>query len=126
MADFADPRQLLGDLNATSDYLVDVKYDAGTSKLYLCTGNHSGDVYISEISGPSSLTPFSKLAGGHRACIRSVAWDGLSIFTGGEDSRVCMWSNAPAAEHNSHRTKHVTKSESSNGIKAARMNVRPY
>ena len=33
----------------------------------------------------------STVVGGHISGVRSIAWNEIGFFTGGEDARLCMW-----------------------------------
>lgn len=96
------------------DYLVHCHYSAGAESLWLIAGNSSGSLGYFPVSystnqvnagaNPGIIGPVSAvLEGGHTGIIRTVcsplhqedgsaALQGLFCWTGGEDGRLCSWS----------------------------------
>ncbi|MEW5309955.1 MAG: hypothetical protein WDW38_001795 [Sanguina aurantia] len=96
------------------DYLIGCHYDALSQQLMLMAGTIEGDVgffpvllqpppqgtsrsSFPEPAAASLLAPVVVLHGGHDSIVRSVqcmprAPNGLFGVSGGEDSRVCLWS----------------------------------
>ena len=73
---------------------MSTKYEKKTDSLLLITGNHEGDVVISNINSDNNeIEPRLTLKGGHKKTIRNVDIhsDSGDIFTRGEDCRLCRW-----------------------------------
>lgn len=79
-----------------TDYLIDCVFDEGSGELFLLSGNHGGDINVVGIgrAGNGQLQHAATLKGGHKACVRTVYYDTArkTLYSGGEDSRVCRWS----------------------------------
>ena len=101
------------------DYLIGCEYNAAANQLWLLAGNNSGAVGFYPVSEPPAGTvqqqqqqagaqpaplfghPQAALPGGsHTDVVRSVLWPGAAgslCLTGGEDSKICVWSTQPQA-----------------------------
>ncbi|KAF1791843.1 Calcium/calmodulin-dependent/calcium-dependent protein kinase [Phytophthora cactorum] len=76
----------------STDYLIDCVYDDQSNELFLLAGNHDGDM--------NALQHAAALKGGHKACVRCIYYDpeNTTLYTGGEDTRLCKWTVPGAAE----------------------------
>ncbi|MCO5597046.1 hypothetical protein L7F22_051120 [Adiantum nelumboides] len=126
VADFGDTRSKASANWAlpSADYLVYCHYSPGVERLWLIAGNNSGSLGYFPVSysdnqangsnntgvlGPASAV----LDGGHTGVVRSV-WSpshckdnptepaGLFCWTGGEDGRLCSWSEGDSDANRSH------------------------
>ncbi len=101
------------------DYLIGCEYNAAANQLWLLAGNNSGAVGFFPVLEPPAGTvqqqqqqagaqpvplfghPQAALPGGcHTDVVRSVLWPGAAgslCLTGGEDSKICVWSTQPQA-----------------------------
>jgi len=93
-----------------ADYLIECSYDAATDRLAVAAGNIEGAAALFPVEQLSEMAggdlrlgnPVATLNGGHTDIVRSMQWlagPGSMWLTGGEDSRVCLWSanaGAPA------------------------------
>eukprot|EP00744_Colponema_vietnamica_P027314 GILI01040911.1.p1 GENE.GILI01040911.1~~GILI01040911.1.p1 ORF type:complete len:132 (+),score=23.58 GILI01040911.1:42-398(+) len=87
-------------LNAPKlDYLVKCHYDQSTQRLYLSAGSFGGDVVLFHVN-VGEIQPVGLLRGGHVDQIRSCYWDtaNQTLLTGGEDSRICLWTPQPPSQ----------------------------
>lgn len=83
------------------DYLMQCQYDNVSQQLFLVAGTSSGDCGFYQLDVANSLQvsthPMALLAGGHTDIVRcmDIQQGGGSQgvwFTGGEDSKICVWS----------------------------------
>eukprot|EP01083_Nonionella_stella_P066766 176084_1 len=89
---FKKPMQNISQFSGMpTDYLVDCHYDPTTQSLLLLSGNHSGQLLISNVT-QSSIEPCQVLSESHTADARCMAWGGQTLHTAGEDSRISVWS----------------------------------
>ncbi|KAJ0398235.1 hypothetical protein ATCC90586_000948 [Pythium insidiosum] len=117
-----------------TDYLVDCVYDAASTELFLLTGDHNGALNVVNIGGGNAqLRHEATLTGGHKACIRSAYYDPeqSTLYTGGEDARLCRWSPPPSAPVPMQavpggRAHENRRAHDSAGLKKARKASRPY
>lgn len=101
------------------DYLIGCEYNAAANQLWLLAGNNGGAVGFYPVIEPPAGTvqqqqqqagaqpaplfghPQAALLGGsHTDVVRSVLWPGAAgslCLTGGEDSKICVWSTLPQA-----------------------------
>lgn len=101
------------------DYLIGCEYNAAANQLWLLAGNNGGAVGFYPVAEPPAGTvqqqqqqagaqppplfghPQAALPGGcHTDVVRSVLWPGAAgslCLTGGEDSKICVWSTQPQA-----------------------------
>lgn len=125
------------DCNANSvptDYLIDCVYDAHTAELFLLTGTHDGSANVVSVGLDNArLEHVGALPGGHKACVRCAYYDPLArtLFTGGEDARLCKWTASAAASASAsnaeERWRVKTKAtHDPAGLKKARKSTRPY
>ncbi|KAI5074676.1 hypothetical protein GOP47_0010637 [Adiantum capillus-veneris] len=106
------------------DYLVDCHYSHGAERLWLIAGNNSGSLgyfplsYSDNQANASNNTgmigPVSAvLDGGHTSVVRSVwspshckdnltGYGGMFCWTGGEDGRLCSWSEGDSDDERSN------------------------
>lgn len=118
-----------------TDYLIDCVYDSQSAELFLLAGNHEGNVNVLNIGGGSGqLQHVAALQGGHKACVRCVYYDAAqaTLYSGGEDARLCKWSPVGAAAPSTLSSSHGLSSlkmkaaQESGGLKKARKSSRPY
>jgi hypothetical protein len=102
------------------DYLIGCEYNAAADQLWLLAGNNSGGVGFFPVAEPRQGgsaqpppaqqqqqqqplfgPPAAVLAGdAHSDVVRSLLWPGAAgslCLTGGEDSKICVWSMQPHA-----------------------------
>lgn len=73
------------------EYLVDCIYSPEDDMLRLYAGTHAGQMVECVVS-PSEVRPVKAMPNGHRNTVRCVVKGATRLFTGGEDARVCVWS----------------------------------
>jgi hypothetical protein len=74
------------------DYTVGLHFDAPSDQLWALVGNDSGTALLLGAVTPERIVPLATLNGGHTARVRAfLAVDSDTIFTGGEDARICAW-----------------------------------
>jgi hypothetical protein len=74
------------------DYTVGLHFDAPSDQLWALVGNDSGAALLIGAVTPERIVPLATLNGGHTARVRAfLAVDSDTIFTGGEDARICAW-----------------------------------
>lgn len=103
------------------DYLIGCEYNPAADQLWLLAGNNAGGVGFFPVAEPrrgSGEQPQSQQqqqqqqqplfgppaavlpGGGHTDVVRSMLWPGAAgslCVTGGEDSKICVWSMQPHA-----------------------------
>lgn len=119
VSNFGDIRQATQPGHLQLDYAVDCRYDSVAQRLYLLTGSNrlvdtvpfciclsssnrqltsisSGDINVMHVN-IGQLQLCQSLKGGHTEVIRSIHWNPQDnvMFSGGEDAKLCTWSNAP-------------------------------
>ncbi|CAH0489580.1 unnamed protein product [Peronospora farinosa] len=120
-----------------TDYLIDCVYNDQSNDLVLLVGNHDGDVNAVNIgtnaASAGKLQHVAALKGGHKACIRCIYYDpeSTTMFTGGEDTRLCKWVAAEASNGSFSTSSTASFSKramgcDSAGIRKARKSSRPY
>lgn len=116
-----------------TDYLIDGVYDDASDELFVLAGNHSGDVNVVGVDGArGQLQHAATLSGGHKACVRCVYYDATrrTLYSGGEDARLCSWSAAGNAAGSSSAGgmawSRKTDGRDPAGMKKARKASRPY
>jgi len=94
LAKLEDARQALSGV-VPIDYVINCQYDATNDALFVITGTYGGNMDIFRVE-TSGIVPMYRLHGGHSGVIRCYDWDiqGKSVITGGEDSKICMWTLA--------------------------------
>ena len=83
--------------------------------MLLITGNHGGDIVISNIdSNDNQIQPTLTLKGGHKKTVRNadIQTESGDIFTSGEDCRLCRWNYSQIEKD---KEKQSTKFEGNNG-----------
>ncbi|OWZ22299.1 hypothetical protein PHMEG_0003021 [Phytophthora megakarya] len=107
-----------------TDYLIDCVYDEQTNELFLLAGNHDGDINAVSVGATGNLQHAATLKGGHKACVRCIYYEpeSATLFTGGEDTRLCKWTTAATATTSASRR--ATGDPA--GLKRARKASRPY
>ncbi|ETK89187.1 hypothetical protein L915_06675 [Phytophthora nicotianae] len=119
-----------------TDYLIDCVYDDQSNELFLLAGNHDGDMNAvtigTDAASAGKLQHAAALKGGHKACVRCIYYDpeNTTLYTGGEDTRLCKWSVPGAAEttdgySSSSSSRRATGTDPA-GIRKARKASRPY
>ncbi|TMW65684.1 hypothetical protein Poli38472_008326 [Pythium oligandrum] len=118
-----------------TDYLIDCIYDQQSTELFLLAGDHNGTMNVLNIGGGNGqLRHEAALMNGHKACVRTAYYapEQNTLYTGGEDARLCRWSPgsgaaaaiaatpAPDASLAQRRTADPA------GLKKARKSSRPY
>lgn len=81
------------------DYLVDCIYTPESDMLKLYAGAHDGQMVECEVS-PADVRPVKTMSSGHRSTVRCVASSNRRVYTGGEDARVCIWTEERPAQMN--------------------------
>ena len=97
--------------------MVDCAYNAASDELFLVGGSYDGPVSLFKITS-NTIEPRGVLAGGHADRVRCAKWDFQheTLWTGGEDSRLCQWSTgAPAI---------ATAAQDSSGSSSSKMRAR--
>ncbi|KAI8818402.1 WD40-repeat-containing domain protein [Fimicolochytrium jonesii] len=91
-----------GDVRADSeaqqmkvDYLIDCVYDAAGQRMFLVTGDQSGNMGVLHVN-LGRLELVHTINGGHTDIVRGVHWDLQrgSLVSGGEDGIVSLWQNS--------------------------------
>ena len=102
------------------DYLIDCHYDQRKDQLQIVAGNHQGTIEILGLSNlASNLIPIQTLTAGHKSDVRCMCvGKNATLFTGGEDARLCRWS------FGHHQT--PLASSSSSAARTGTMRYRPY
>ena len=95
-----------------ADYLIGCQWDELRQQLRLLTGEHNGTVRIATVEhfgASGAAAPNAPSAGyglrltqslsnsstaGHSADVRCFHWGGDRLVTGGEDGRICSWTEA--------------------------------
>ncbi|TDH71254.1 hypothetical protein CCR75_002786 [Bremia lactucae] len=114
-----------------TDYLIDCVYDDQSSELFLLAGNHEGNMNAVTISKDGRVQHATALHGGHKACVRCLYYnpENTTLYTGGEDTRLCKWSNSGASasglDSNLQSTMKLTGHGSAR-IRKVRKASRPY
>jgi WD40 repeat protein len=91
------------------DYLVDSWYRQETDSVQILTGDYTGNIKICELD-PQGCKPIYSAIGGHRdqiRCAKSILNNNsneLLLVTGGEDARICFWTNSNSTRLNSNQT----------------------
>lgn len=91
-----------GEASVAVDTLIDCVYCPVTQRLYLVSGTRGGAVHVFHLS-PAGVEHAFSLAGGHIRTVRCVRWTADTIFTGGEDGRLCAWRRADTASRGAGR-----------------------
>ncbi|KAG2177821.1 hypothetical protein INT43_003068 [Umbelopsis isabellina] len=96
VSNFGDIRQATQPGQLQVDYAVDCRYEPVAQRLYMLTGSNSGDINVMHVN-IGQLQLCQSLKGGHTEVIRSIHWNPQDnvMFSGGEDAKLCTWSNAP-------------------------------
>eukprot|EP00607_Mallomonas_marina_P000329 CAMPEP_0182433450 /NCGR_PEP_ID=MMETSP1167-20130531/63318_1 /TAXON_ID=2988 /ORGANISM="Mallomonas Sp, Strain CCMP3275" /LENGTH=358 /DNA_ID=CAMNT_0024622157 /DNA_START=351 /DNA_END=1427 /DNA_ORIENTATION=+ len=97
-------------VDVAADYLVDSWYDEQTDTLQILAGDYAGNAKICTVD-PLRVRAVSVLSGGHRELIRCTrrrsstnSSQNTVLFTGGEDSRICVWSASDSQLTSSNST----------------------
>ena len=111
--------------------MVDCVYDSATSELFLVSGDHGGNVNVLNVGANHHVQHCAALKGGHKACVRSLYFDGDALFTGGEDARLGTWTSgamagASAAAASPSLSLKASGAHDVAGMKKARKSSRPY
>lgn len=77
-------------------YSVDVFYDAKTERMFVLGGQTNGDMVLLH-TNLDEMSSSAVLKGGHTDVVRSALSMDNSIWTCGEDGRVCVWKEAADA-----------------------------
>lgn len=90
---------------ADVDYLVGCQYVAANDTLFLVAGSSDGSAAVFPVatpggggqnSGPLFAAPLACLRGAHEDVVRCMLLGpGDEVMTGGEDSKICLWSPRP-------------------------------
>jgi WD40 repeat protein len=78
-------------LGAAAQHCVGAHYNHSTDTLMALMGSSAGDGLLVSVTS-TRLTPVASLSGGHVEPIRCAYFGTRAVFTGGEDSRICLWS----------------------------------
>jgi hypothetical protein len=75
------------------DYLVSARWDAGGDVVRLLAGGAGGELHLARVGRGGAALVDSMAGGGHAAVVRAAAWaeGGGTLYTGGEDGRLCAW-----------------------------------
>jgi len=110
IADFSDIRHKLSSASGLEiTYLIDCHYQPSSQRLFISAGNAFGTVTISHVNiteletialvktpkasvqTSQSITEYTTT--GHTATIRDILWIEQLLVTGGEDSKLCVWTS---------------------------------
>lgn len=117
-----------------TDYLITCVNDDQSNEFFLLTGNHDGDINAvtvgTEGASVGQINRETALKNGHKACVRCIYYDSenRTLYTGGEDSRLCKWvaPSAVAEVTDSFASTRKATGLDPAGIKKARRATRPY
>lgn len=107
--DYGDLRRTKIPQTWESDYLINAQWFGythampwETNALGLWCGNNKGDIGLVSVQDTLSWRLDRVLSGGHTGIVRTCTWDPTSqvLITGGEDSRINLWStsNGPSGD----------------------------
>jgi WD40 repeat protein len=98
VSDMSNFRQAVGQTcGYQPDYIVDTYCDVANNQVHALVGTFGGDLLDVALNGDGSMNAHARLSGGHYRPVRCALWgvgSGIGngvVVTGGEDTRLCMW-----------------------------------
>ena len=117
--DYGDLRRTKIPQTWESDYLINAEWFGythtvpfRTNALGLWCGNNKGDIGLVSVQDTLSWRLDRVLSGGHLGIVRTCTWDPVSqvLITGGEDSRLNLWSTSNPSSGDTVMTPHTVAS----------------
>ncbi|KAG8723533.1 hypothetical protein FRC09_002897 [Ceratobasidium sp. 395] len=125
--DYGDLRRTKIPQTWESDYLIDAQWFGythtmpwETNALGLWCGNNKGDIGLVSVQDTLSWRLDRVLSGGHTGIVRACTWDPVShvLITGGEDSRLNLWSTSNGSSANTPTQATILKVASNHALQA--------
>ncbi|KAI8106014.1 hypothetical protein M9434_000592 [Picochlorum sp. BPE23] len=122
-AEALTPREVLTFGQDPSDYIIKCFYDAAEDSMFAISGNISGSlvIYSCHAAGGNIIfgaQPTQVLTGGHNDIVRDVLVlpnghmqhsSSTVVLSGGEDGKLCLWTNGGAGERSGKNKHHHGK-----------------
>ncbi|ELT89231.1 hypothetical protein CAPTEDRAFT_192356 [Capitella teleta] len=121
-----DSEEVKNKVSDDVDYLIDCFEMESSSKTFIAMGNNRGQIFIHSLE-EDGYTKRHQLSG-HANIVRALAWDEKSgnLWTGGEDSTLCLWRNQAASQKVTTLSKVKSSTASSSAKKKTKRKSKPY